>query len=132
MGSTGTDQQQQWRQASMGTRVLERAGDGVIIHRVPTYVVQLIGANSVGWFGWEPLNSRWVSSPYGLPFAYAKTLREALQWIHWERQPSERFTIDWLQAYPHASSYGCLTLEQRKRLAALLDDGVPLSRTFQP
>jgi hypothetical protein len=122
----------QWRRASMGTRVLERSEEGAVIHRVPTYVVQLVGANQVGWFGWDPLNMRWVSAPYGLPFAYQKNLHEALEFIDWAQSPRERFTIDWLSAYPHASSYGCLTLQQRRHLAHLLESGVPLTRPFIP
>jgi len=118
----------EWKSAQMGIRKLERATDGGIIHRVPTYVIQLIGANLVGWFGWDPLNERWVSSPFGLPFAYQSSLRSALEFIDWEKCPRERFTINWLAAYPHASSYGVLTVAQRKQIAFIIDSGERISR----
>lgn len=126
------EEYQLWRTAQMGHRQIERDDSGEIVHRVPTSIVQLIGANSVGWFGWEPLNDRWVSATYGLPYAYAKNLRAALEWINWFDHPTSAFTINWLQAYPHASSFGVLTVEQRRRIAEIIESGRPLVRPVAP
>jgi len=113
-------QQTQAFTVKMGGREIRRGRDGRQCFRVPAYIVQLVGFNGCGWFGWDPINLRWVSAPYGLPFAYAESLRGALAFIDWGRKVSERCTIDFVRAYPSGSSLGALSMEMRQQLAEIL------------
>lgn len=115
---------QQWIRASKGNRVLERDSKRRICHRVPVWAVHLHGYNLIGWFGWDPLNERWVSGPYGLPFAYASGLREALEFIDWHKDRRAPETVDWLKLYPRNSTVFRLSSANRRFVAQLI---TPLS-----
>lgn len=119
------EQENEAFRVKFGGREFVKSVDGRLTFRVPAHVVQLHGFNNCGWFGWDPLNFRWVSCPYGLPFAYQENLREALAFIDWATHTSSRGTIDWLKAYPQGSSLGLLSLWDRMELAQLLEYSNP-------
>lgn len=111
---------QQWRTARRGQLELLRDRAGRICHRVPVWVVQLHGHNDVGWWGWDPLNERWVSAPYGVAFGYHSSLHEALEFINWRRHRLNPCTHNWLGLYPLNSVYARLSRQQRMLLAEMI------------
>lgn len=121
---------QQWRTAKRGERELLRDSRRRICHRVPVWVVQLHGFNDVGWWGWDPLNERWVSGVYGQAFAYGQNLHEALEWINWRRKRLHPGTVDWLGLYPINSALQRISLQQRRLLAEMVTV-LPLSARAQ-
>jgi hypothetical protein len=62
-----------------------------------------------------------VSAAYGLPFAYAGNLREALEFIDWHRFPDKRFTVNWMGLYDWFGGIGLLPMAQRLSLAELMN-----------
>jgi hypothetical protein len=118
---------QQWRSAKKGERELERMKSGRVCHRVPFWAVHVHGFNRLGWWGWDPLNSRWVSAPYGLPFAYAQNLREALQFICWYAAGHGPTVVNWLDLYGREGIGGQLSHFVR-RSVGLFPESVALQR----
>jgi hypothetical protein len=106
------------------------SAEGAICYRVPTYIVQLHGLNLVGWFGWDPLNEKWVSAPFGLPFAYARSLHEALAFICWREKPRGREVTEWLQLYQNRSYLQGLSVHDRRALAQKLDQSAEVASSF--
>jgi len=113
-----------------GERTMHVSGEGKICYRVPTYIIQLHGLNQVGWFGWDPLNERWVSAFFAFPFAYARTLHEALLFIQWREKPNGREVTKWLQLYGHHHYLQQLSLHERRHLAQKLNQSAEVTRSF--
>jgi len=103
-----------------GPRTMHVSREGRICYRVPVSVVQVHGLNRFGWWGWDPLNERWVSAMWGEPFIYGVSLRESLEWIQWRRSRGNNECLDWLKLYGHGDRYGILTQPQRHKLAEIL------------
>jgi hypothetical protein len=106
------------------------SSEGRICYRVPTYIVQLHGLNLVGWFGWDPLNERWVSAVFGGSFAYARSLHEALLFIQWREKPRGREVTMWLQLYENRDYLQRLSVIQRRALAEKLDQSADVARSY--
>jgi hypothetical protein len=117
---TATHQPQEAWTARMGKREIRKESNGRLSFRPPSWVIQLHGFNHVGWFGWDPLNERWVSAPFGVAFGYGRSLREALNFIDWYKNLEATSVIDFIRAYRHTPTLQGLTQEQRKGMAELL------------
>lgn len=119
------DQEGEGYTVKMGATERQKVTDGSLIFRVPSFAIELHGYCRGGWFGYDPINQKWVSAAFSSRFEYRQSLNEALKVIKWRHFVTSRQCINWIDAYQHHRSLRALNHEQRMAIAELLFNASP-------